>query len=186
MADTPTSPVPGEHRSTLAGWRIWRLSGGRLASWAMGYVWVPGPNTASCLRAELDLDDHRTPGTRCRCGFWALFDPRDCMALLKNAQPADAIALGLIHAWGDIAIHGKEGFRAEHARIDCLFSDRLMTRVPRWVTGLDERRWTFRARFLRQAAERYGVPLLSLREASSNGVLAEFGVTASPERLRAP
>jgi hypothetical protein len=181
--EVPVDPATGQAPATLLGWRIWLLNGGHLAAWAMSYTWAPGPNTASCLSAHLERGDHRPPGTRCRCGFWALSDPADCPALLKKAAPADGVVLGLIRAWGQVAIHGKEGFRAEHASVACLFSDRFMDGMPRWVTRLDERGWTVRARHLRRASELYGVPLVSLRTAYSSGLLAEFGVTASPERL---
>jgi hypothetical protein len=169
--------------STVIGWRVWLLSGSHLAAWAKRYTWAPGVNTASCLSTEAEIADHRSPGSACRCGFWAVFDPGASIAMLRKAGPVDGAVLGLIHAWGDIAIHGKEGFRAEHARVACLFSDRLLDGMPRWVTGLDERGWTLRARRLRQVSERYGVPLLSLRDARSTGVLAEFGVSASPDQL---
>ncbi len=181
MADVP--PRLENRGGTVIGWRIWLLSGSYLAAWARRYTWAPGANTASCLSTETEIADHRSPGRACRCGFWAVFDPRASMAMLKKAGPVDGVVLGLIHAWGDIAIHGQEGFRAEHATVACLFSDRLLDGMPRWVARLDDRRWTLRARRLRQASERYGVPLLSLRDAQATGLLAEFGVTASPDQL---
>ena len=183
MTDARTEPVTEDVRGTVTGWRIWLLSGGTLVSWAMRYRWSPGPNTASCLSTDLERGNHSSPGKTCRCGFWGLFDPADCAALLKKAGFVDGIALGLVHAWGEVAIHGKEGFRAEHASVACLFNDRFMDGMPRWIARLDQRQWTLRAWRLRQASERYGVPLLSLRDANSSGLLDEFGVTASPEGI---
>lgn len=181
MADVPAG-ADGRGGAVI-GWRIWLLTGGNLGAWAKRYTWAPGINTASCLSMETELADHYAPGSRCRCGFWGVFDPGVCITMLKKAGPVDGVVLGLIHAWGDVAIHGKEGFRAEHASVACLFSDRLLDGMPRWVTRLDERQWTLRARRLRLASERYGVPLLSLRDAHSSGVLAEFGVKARPDQL---
>lgn len=181
MADVP--PAVDGRGGTVVAWRIWLLSGSNLAAWAKRYTWTPGVNIASCLSTEAEVSDHRSPGSACRCGFWAVFDPASCMTMLQKAGPVDGAVLGLIHAWGDIAVHGKEGFRAEHASVACLFSDRLMDGMPRWVARLDERHWTLRARHLRHASERYGVPLLSLRDAQSTGLLAEFGVSAGPDQL---
>lgn len=183
MADGLIGRSDKEPRSAVIGWRMWVLTRGGLAAWAMRYTWAVGPNTASCLSAEVEVGDHHAPGQRCRCGFWAVFDPGTCMVLLKKSSPVDSVVLGLVRAWGDIAIHGEEGFRAEHASVACLFTDRLMDGMPKWVTGLDERLWTIRARRLRRTSERYGVPLLSLQDAYSTGLLAEFGVSTSLVRL---
>lgn len=182
MTDVPNKCAAEGAHSTAVGWRVWRLRGFRLCALAMRYEWTPGSNTASCLSGDLELGGHRPPGSACRCGFWALFDRGDCTSLVRNSGWADGAVIGLVHAWGDVAIHGNEGFRAEHARVACLFTDRL-TGMPRWVTRLDERRWTLRAWRLQQVSERYGVPLLSRRDAERNGLLAEFGVTASGDQL---
>jgi hypothetical protein len=104
--------------------------------------------------------------------------------------------MGLIAGWGTVALHGREGFRAERASIACLFVDRpsgdvaplgLTRRVASWL-GWPGRREPppadhdetepepRRLRLLRDAAGRYGVPLVSLQGAAELGLLSEWGV----------
>jgi hypothetical protein len=104
--------------------------------------------------------------------------------------------LGLIAGWGTVALHGREGFRAQHASVTGLFTDwagsapvpNLMeSRFERWsrrvldpgVNG----HWKARAEpdgrrllALQGAARRHAVPLVSLRAALGLRVLAEWGV----------
>jgi hypothetical protein len=83
--------------------------------------------------------------------------------------------LGLVRGWGEVAIHGHEGFRAERASVVMLFSDLV---GPRSLTPM---RWWHgrRARVLRDAAGRYGVPVLPLRTALDHRVLEELGLPRS-------
>lgn len=89
--------------------------------------------------------------------------------------------IGLIAGWGDVAIHGDEGFRAARARVICLFD------TNPWSEALDELGWEYPtdtprpalagSGSLRLTASTYHVPLLSLRTAASHAVLSELGVS---------
>jgi type VI protein secretion system component VasF len=102
--------------------------------------------------------------------------------------PAAGAVIGLVTVFGTIAVHGGEGFRAEMAKVSCLFTDEIAL-VP------IERLWrSLRRRFHRAAdaglndqipsricalkpvASRYEVPLVSLQSAVSLGLLGELGV----------
>jgi hypothetical protein len=102
--------------------------------------------------------------------------------------------MGLMRGWGAVALHGREGFRAEHATVVCLFSDwpfvpgriRLgEAKVSRWQRALalfggdrgpSPSQQTERQEALRAAAGAYGVPLLSIAGSLRLGVLEELGV----------
>jgi hypothetical protein len=174
----------------LVGWRVWRVEDGRLlCSWAMAHVWVPGDNVARCLANGARCE--RSPGTHCNCGYWALNDPAGCLRLASSRVEGGQAILGLIRAWGEIAVHGTEGFRAEHAAVACLFTDslfkpplidlRMGERTLRWRRWLRQKTgWNGRPQKVRKevtaAARDYGVPALPLSGAIEIGVLEEFGV----------
>jgi hypothetical protein len=104
--------------------------------------------------------------------------------------------MGLIAGWGTVALHDREGFRAEYAAARCLFTDRPWSaRMPgvatRWLFGWwrrrsiaavepepdddaarDPRRWDA----LQAVAAHYAVPLVSLDSAVNHGLLGELGV----------
>jgi len=161
-AERPTlRPVPTHTtRSSPAtepvlGWRLWSLCEDGLESWAVDYRWRPGENVATCL----DAGRRRcatAPGPGCLCGFWGLWRPSLCVVRACVAPEPPWHVLGLIAGWGSVALHGREGFRAERAGLRCLFTDRM---------------WAARA-----AAAQYGVPLLAVRDAARVGLLAELGV----------
>jgi len=105
--------------------------------------------------------------------------------------------MGLVVGWGTVALHGREGFRAERAALRCLFTDRPWSvaagpggpsrlagwwrraigrsapaepperEAPRDTGHLDE---------LEAVAAHYAVPLASLRGAAGLGLLSELGV----------
>jgi len=189
----------------LLGWRLWRLHGGRLRSWVVDEDWEAGPNEARCLASTHPasvFDQSRgrcahPPGMNCKCGLWALWDYGRCARKAREeSQRWDSrdVVIGLMAGWGTVAIHGDEGFRSQYAMVRCLFTDAISDRLP----DAAERRpgwWERlirlmrvgepggkRAAALRQAAELYGVPLLSLEDAIRLGVLSEFGVP--PSRIR--
>lgn len=173
-----------DRHDPLIGWRLWRMGEGELRSWGLRHVWAPGPNQAVCLARIGREASHRAPGEGCSCGFWALFGPIGCLRLAGDVQAGDAVVLGLIRSWGEIALHGSEGFRAEHASAACLFTDPISVpeTYPRWagngmlgVPPPPPRAGTQRADLLRLAAARYAVPLVSLRDAAEHGVLEELG-----------
>jgi hypothetical protein len=182
----------GERQEPLIGWRIWRLRSDVLRSWAATYSWSPGENRARCL-ATLRRPCASSPGRECECGIWGLFRPLMSLERARSDGGEHASVVGLIRAWGELAIHGQEGFRAEKAAVACLFTDWVWEPVSQVQGGEPPddgrlRRW-FRRLFvpevdptrlprLEAAAARYGVPLLSLGDAIETGLLEEFGVEA--------
>jgi hypothetical protein len=96
-----------------------------------------------------------------------------------------------VYGWGEVAVHGGEGFRSEKASIACLFTDwpwgqTQSSRVPLWVWRFREcvnlpwvpiRPHPERLQALEMAASRYSVPLLSLAQALRSGLLEEFGMS---------
>ena len=180
----------------VLGWRIWNLRGGRLESWAVDYCWEPGENLATCLAPHRRACTS-SPGLHCQCGFWAVWTPGQCLSRACAAAEPPWHVMGLVAGWGTVAVHGREGFRAERAALRCLFTDRPWSTstgarypggllgwwrrtigrtappeppdriVPREAGPLDE---------LEMVAARYGVPLASLRGAADLGLLSELGV----------
>jgi hypothetical protein len=180
----------------VVGWRIWRLVGWRLESWAVDYCWQPGENRAVCLpRNRVACES--PPGPHCQCGFWAVWSPRACLARADSDSELCWHVMGLISGWGTVALHGREGFRAERAAIRCLFTDwspsayrsaMARGRLHRWVRrrmGASEaqasptRRDRRRVEALHDVAGRYGVPLVSLLGAVEVGLLSELGVPSA-------
>lgn len=179
-------------REPLLGWRAWRLRGGRLASWATSYVWSPNENVARCL--DPNNPCVAVPGRGCRCGFWALFSPRHCISRVCEDHGERSPVLGLVRAWGEVALHGGEGFRAQYAAPVCLFTDWLWDTRPE-PAGRLAQLWQGCKRFvagdrdvvdpvpdlegeIRHAADDYGIPALSLADACRAGALQEMGVDA--------
>ena len=132
---------------------------------------------------------------QCQCGFWALWSPLQCLARAQEAVDPPWHVLGLVAGWGTVALHGREGFRAQNASVVCLFTDWAgRARVPnltegwleRWLGRADvrlfNRRWSLRVEdpdrllALRSAAQRYEIPLVSLRGALELRVLGEWGI----------
>jgi hypothetical protein len=103
--------------------------------------------------------------------------------------------MGLIAGWGTVAMHGREGFRAERAAMKCLFTD-WSWNASKWHGSGGLSGWWHRTRgpaaepeppvpvdpdlgradALREVAARYGVPLVSLRRATSLGLLSEWEI----------
>lgn len=169
-----------EEQEPVIGWRLWWIHDGELRSWVADHAWRPGVNEARCLsRRHADP----APGHDCRCGLWALGDPRACvkMAALRG-NPDEPIwpgrvVLGLMAGWGVVARHGDEGFRAERGRAVLLLGDVVGVRR---LTPM--RRWNLvRRRRLAAIAERYSVPIVDLGEAIAGHVLHELGV--DPESI---
>lgn len=91
----------------LVGWRLWRVKEDGLHSWAVNHIWQPGENRADCL-ADGPYRCPQPPGKSCRCGFWALYRPLEVFAL-ASAKPSSATVMGLVSAFGTVALHGAEG-----------------------------------------------------------------------------
>lgn len=189
------SDEPPSRTDPLLGWRLWRVrDDGSLLSWGVRHAWQPGVNQASCL-AEKHCDP--APGRACSCGFWAVFGADRCLRYGRDTLSDPSAAFGLVRAWGEIALHGREGFRAQHGAIVCLFSDWLWPldeacdtapRPPWWRRAQEAllmageaavRPAPGRETALQHAADRYAVPLLSVDAALRSGFLAEQGI---PER----
>lgn len=192
-----------EHQAPI-GWRIWQLRGGDLWSWVMDTVWRPGVGQAMCLVAQAPGSCPHPPGRGCRCGFWALWEPLDCllrarsenMCAMMGVAARTRPVVGLMQGWGAVAVHGGEGFRAQYARVLCLFSDRVWDREMEHLVGLRWwQRWTSFPTLrmpgrgddldqdLARVADRHGVPLVRLGDSVRLGLLREFGV---PERVLEP
>ena len=188
---TPPGGRPAPRRP-MRGWRVWRVHDGRLRSWLADDSWRPGTNTARCLRhGAAPCPD--PPGAGCQCGFWAMFDVLSCFDQAQG-HANRPIVVGLIAGWGGVAVHGDEGFRAEHARVLCLFTDLLLTPPVVWSVGqaFSSHWWQAaqalgctprpaplaapRAARLKEVADAYAVPLTSLAAAYRSGALAELGV----------
>ncbi len=174
----------------VIGWRLWRLRESTLHSWGVNHDWRPGINDARCLASGAAACTS-SPGLRCQCGFWALLDPLQCLRRAGSQTRDRYLVMGMVQGWGEVAIHSNEGFRAQHARVLCLFSNWFWpdspsqtTRHPWWqgawstFLGGPERLPPLpdRAEQLGQVAEVYGVPLVSLRHALDVGLLEEYGV----------
>jgi hypothetical protein len=160
-------------------------------SWAVDRAWEPGENLATCLAPARRRCDS-APGVDCMCGLWALWSLNRCLTKAADDQTERLTAIGLIEGWGTVALHGDEGFRAERARVICLFEDWVWR--PRDQEAPPRRGWLWLAALLRgelepprpdparsldlaMAAQRYGVPLVSLRRALEVGLLSELGLS---------
>ena len=175
--------MSGRDLEPVVGWRLWRVREDELCSWAVEHVWPPGENNAACLSDGL-FRCLQAPGPSCRCGFWALNSPVSAIRL-ASAKPAARAVLGLITAFGTVAVHGREGFRAEVASVACLFSDeialppaeRLWRSLRRRLfRRADDELIPRRTDSLKSLAARYSVPVVSLQSAISLGLLGELGV----------
>jgi hypothetical protein len=183
-----------EERERILGWRLWRIREGFLGSWALNHDWMPGPNRAKCLSPNTARCSN-APGRHCRCGFWGLHSPLQCLTRARYGGMGWWPVMGLMRGWGTVAVHGDEGFRAENASVVCLFSDwPFMPREMRLGGGRWTRWWRLlsllmegetdppppdqndRRLALRDTADRYGVPLVSLSDSIRLGLLEELDV----------
>jgi hypothetical protein len=164
-------------REPVLGWRAWRcgIRSPWLYSLVKGYRWVPDRNEATGCRRVLG-GRHVPPGRGCGCGFWGLWRWDKAFAAGRVGA-----AVGLVYGWGGVAIHGDEGFRAQYARVVCLFTDnpwspifdRLAGRAPSDAFRFEVTR---NRPLLEPVAGAYRVPLLCLADAARSGALGEFGV----------
>jgi hypothetical protein len=205
QASAGSEAIMKGRREPLLGWRIWRLRRGSLDSWGVDYSWQEGENRACCLALEWRRCQ-ASPGRDCQCGFWGLFRPLELIQRARHDHRDRTSVVGLIRAWGEIAIHGSEGFRAEKAAVVCLFTDGVRDKplLPesRWLPSWPRLQRDFTELFgsevdpsrrnqLETAGLRYGVPLLSLRDALQCGLLDELGIEAVARKeverwIRAP
>ncbi|MDR0359628.1 MAG: hypothetical protein LBJ87_09240 [bacterium] len=193
---------PSRRPEPLLGWRLWRARDGALESWAASWTWGPGHNHARCLAPGRRC--LRPPGRGCLCGYWGLFSPLGTLERARAERTEQASVLGLIRGWGEAAVHGNEGFRAEYAGVACLFSDWVWDapEMPCPEQGLGRAWWLAKRRFgylprpvppdparqrqLEATASLYEVPLLRLEDAVELHVLEEMGATqAMVDEVRA-
>lgn len=188
----PSQPErPSRGAEPLLGWRLWRVRDGTLLSWGVRHEWEPGINQAFCLGSRHCAS---SPGQNCSCGFWALHSPMRCIRYARDTIMDRSSVIGLVRAWGQVALHGTEGFRAEYASPVCLFSDWLWDEQDASQEGTNHLGWWHRVQrsltltdvplapagertpFLHHTADTYAVPLLSFDDALASGFLAEQGV----------
>jgi len=131
----------------VLGFRAWtlRVDGG-LGALIAGSVWQPGVNEAICSPDVIPSrrPRHTSPQRGCNCGFNAYF------ALRPELRGSEDTVVGAIAAWGEIDVYA-DGFRARFAQVIALAlpADRSA------AVGLERRR---------RAAQRYGVPLVPIKE----------------------
>ena len=187
----PSRPERPVGVDPLLGWRLWRVRDGTLLSWGVRHEWEPGVNEASCLGSRHCASP---PGDSCSCGFWALHSPLRCIRYARDTITDRSSVVGIVRAWGQVALHGNEGFRAQYASPVCLFTDWLWDvpdtprgsqrplgwwhRVQRSLTLTDAPVAPAGSRetYLHRTADTYAVPLLSFQDALNSQFLAEQGV----------
>lgn len=134
IANTPTNPpsppplpLPTEKREMpVVGYRAWgfsskfRIGLGRdvaLKSTGVDHHWSVGANHATCNH------DHAAPQQSCHCGYYVLASLDE---VEKHQTLNDGVVVGAVMGWGKVVQHGREGWRAEFAKIiallDCKYS----------------------------------------------------------------
>ncbi len=117
--------VPG----TLRGYRCWGwdLFGKSLVSTGWCYRWRQNPQQdARCMHLESSSEMckpvHVSPVQWCSCGYYASYDPGDCVRHANTgfARLPGLVIQGAISAHGRIVL-GTEGFRAQYVKIDALW-----------------------------------------------------------------
>jgi hypothetical protein len=147
----------------VVGWRVWVIGEDRvLRSPIVGSCrWDTAVMVAECQRA-----DHTPPGRDCSCGFWATrWTPRVWEDVQRAPHMDQAHVLGLVQLWGEVAVHGYEGWRASHARILALWGE------PSKPTF----RWGEICSRIRQAARRLGVPVIDPQRRGWQALVRELG-----------
>jgi hypothetical protein len=127
----PPPLLPTEKREMpVIGYRSWKFK----PTYKLGFghrgallplnepygAWKKGNNKASCKAGG----SHRAGDQHCQCGFYVISD-LDAAASWAGGM-VDDIVVGAVMGWGQVVQHGKEGWRAEYAKIiallDCKFS----------------------------------------------------------------
>lgn len=140
--------LPIEKREMpVVGYRGWKWqtefrlgigTRGHLASHAMGPGWRQATETASCQAGQ----PHLAPDPNCGCGLYVIADLDE---LETHVTVETNMVVGAVVGWGKVVQHGREGWRAQYARIlallDCKYSEAQLENT-------------------RQAAKEYKVPLL--------------------------
>lgn len=136
-----------DYAEPVQAWRAWRIDGdGTLRSVAWDRTW---PAREVAVAGCAFGSRHVAPAGHCSCGWYGLSDPTPLWT--------GGDVVGRAYLWGRIVVHAA-GYRAEYAYPAALILRPRHDRATR--------------RALARAAERYGVPLCTLR--------------VSPGRLPAP
>jgi hypothetical protein len=144
--------LPTEKRDMpVVGYRGWKWetkfrlglgTRGHLASHAMGPGWNGTTETAACLNERRFSHPGPAPDPNCGCGLYVIANLDELDA---HITVNDTMIVGAVLGWGRVVQHGREGWRAQFARIlallDCKFSEAQLKNT-------------------REAAKEYKVPLL--------------------------
>lgn len=125
-----------DYVNPVEGWRLWLAVDGadslRLASVLHHVVWPIGePLVAVCVgwrssifRWRLSVEqEHLAPSIGCRCGTYAIADPRSLYAYVEDRHVhrcARQWVIGRVSLWGTV-IEGEHGWRASYAYPSQLF-----------------------------------------------------------------
>ena len=109
------------------GWRTWRVAtgpdGAVLEGAFSGVPWDPDTTHAVCDRGPSAMPGpHPVPAISCECGLYAFSTPDEALRCLvmspdeiDGGGPPPFVA-GAVIGWGRIVQHGRQGWRAQHAR----------------------------------------------------------------------
>jgi hypothetical protein len=106
----------------VVAFRSWRLAGERLMSPFIPCRWEGPVMHATCFDANRVLtrgvgwlaEPHESPHEACQCGIYAYHTPGP-RSWFGEAYWCE----GVVSAWGRLIVH-RDGFRAEHARVEAL------------------------------------------------------------------
>jgi hypothetical protein len=131
----------------VEAWRTWLVTEERgelrLASVIFAASWVPGEPAAATCRPQpygwAGLVDrgasHRAPHPGCRCGIYAVKEPRQAARYLDQVGPVGRppvwSVFGLVSLWG-VVVEGEEGYRAAYAYPRALFVPRRRLLAKGW------------------------------------------------------
>lgn len=146
----PAKELPTEKREMpVVGYRAWNWTQkfklgygikGRLFSTAFQTDWKGGQETAFCMGGSGHPGP--APDPNCACGLYVLANMDE---LDDHVSINDSLVVGAVVGWGKVIQHGREGWRAQYARIlallDCKFSDAQLKNT-------------------REAAKEYKVPVM--------------------------
>lgn len=106
----------------IRGWRVWKVSEGRLYSTVFGTLWPDGER----LEARCGLGGRSSPGglrgvhdapwRGCDCGIYALKSREDALALARQIRQPDLAAVGQVSLWGRI-VETRHGYRGQYAYV---------------------------------------------------------------------
>jgi hypothetical protein len=117
--------------AAVVAFRSWRLAGEQLMSPFVPCRWRGRVMHATCFEANRILTrgvgwldaPHRSPHEACQCGIYAYHTPGP-RSWFGEAYWCE----GVVTAWGRLVVH-RDGFRAEHARVEALAVPDRMQRL---------------------------------------------------------